>query len=45
MRTITAALYRLVGIAALLLLIVAALFAVRLVLSIGESGPSTTPGG
>ena len=45
MRTITAAVYRIVGIAALLLLIVAALFAVRLVLSIGDSGPSTTPGG
>ena len=45
MRTITAALYRIVGIAALLLLIVAALFAVRLVLSIGDSDPSTTPGG
>jgi len=45
MRTITAALYRIVGVAALLLLIVAALFAVRLVLSIGDPSPSTTPGG
>jgi hypothetical protein len=44
MRSLTQLFYRIVGVGAVVVLLVAALFAARLVLSVGDFGPAKSPG-